>query len=272
MPADGARQDDFFDVAALLNQIVDRVAVVDADHILFDDGAIVEHLSNVVSGGADQLDAALKRLVVGLGTHERRQERVVNINEVLGGQGGDELIRQHLHVACEDDETAFVLADERNLLLFRFPLVFFSDRYDEVGDAVEVGDTLVIGMIGNDQRDFAAKFATLVAVKKVLQAMVILRDEDGDAGAFGGVSEPPFHLEVAGDGSKAFGKVGKVKIKICRIELNPRQKEIGFLVSMLIGEQDVAVVAEDEFGNRGDDPFAVGAGDQEDGGVMHKRL
>src|ERR1700688_589952 len=179
VPADGARQDDFFDVAALLNQIVDRVAVVDADHILFDDGAIVEHLSNVVGGGADQLDAALKRLVVGLGTHERRQERVVNINEVLGAQGGDELIRQHLHVACEDDETALVLADERNLLLFRFPLVFFSDRYDEVRDAVEVGDTLVIGMIGNDQRDFAAKFATLVAVKKVLQAMVILRDEDG---------------------------------------------------------------------------------------------
>jgi len=41
VPADGARQDDFFDVAALLDQVVDGVAVVDADDILFDDGAIV---------------------------------------------------------------------------------------------------------------------------------------------------------------------------------------------------------------------------------------
>ena len=41
---------------------------------------------------------------------------------------------------------------------------------------------------------------------------------------------------------------------------------------MLIGEEDVAVVAENEFRNRGDDAFAVGAGDEKDGGVVHKRL
>ena len=65
-------------------------------------------------------------------------------------------------------------------------------------------------------------------------------------------------------------KLGQVKIKICRIELNSRKKEIGFLVSMLIGEQDVAAVAKDEFGDRRDNPFAVGTGDEEDGGVVHK--
>ncbi len=40
--------------------------MVDADDILFDNGAIVEDLSDEVSGGADQFDAPLKRLVVGL--------------------------------------------------------------------------------------------------------------------------------------------------------------------------------------------------------------
>ena len=44
MPADGAREHDFFDVAALLDQIVDGVAVVDADDVLLDDGAVVEYL------------------------------------------------------------------------------------------------------------------------------------------------------------------------------------------------------------------------------------
>jgi len=45
-----------------------------------------------------------------------------------------------------------MFADERDLLLFRLPLVFFRDRYDEVRDAVEIGDALVVGMVGNDQR------------------------------------------------------------------------------------------------------------------------
>src|ERR1035441_10772622 len=35
VPADGARQDDFFEIAALLDQVVDGVAVVDPDHVLF---------------------------------------------------------------------------------------------------------------------------------------------------------------------------------------------------------------------------------------------
>src|SRR5258708_23493692 len=64
----------------------------------------------------------------------------------------------------------------------------------------------------------------------------------------------------------------KVKIKMCGVELDRREKEIGFLVCMLIGEEDVAVVAEDEFGNRRDDAFAVRAGDEKDVRVVHKRL
>ena len=71
--------------------------------------------------------------------------------------------------------------------------------------------------------------------------MVILRDEDGHARPIGRVGEAPVHLEVAGDGSKVFGKLSQVKIKVRRVELDPRQKEVGCLISMLIGEKDVAV-------------------------------
>ena len=65
------------------NQIVERIAVGDADHVLLDDRAIVEHLGDVVAGGADQLHAAGERLVVGLGADERRQERVVNVDDAV---------------------------------------------------------------------------------------------------------------------------------------------------------------------------------------------
>ncbi len=83
------------------------------------------------------------------------------------------------------------------------------------------------------------------------------------------MGEPPVHLEVAGDGSKALGKLGQVKSEICRVELDPQEEEIRFLVPVLIGTKDVAVVAIDEVGHRGHNPFAVGAGDEKDSGGVH---
>ena len=53
-------------------------------------------------------------------------------------------------------------------------------------------------------------------------------------------------------GSKAVGNLGQVKIEFRGIEFDARQKEIGCLVSMFIIEQDVASMAKDEVGNRGD--------------------
>jgi len=58
-----------------------RVAVVDRTTSV-DDGAIVD-LCDVVCGRANQLDAALKRLVVGLRPNERGQKRVMDIDQVL---------------------------------------------------------------------------------------------------------------------------------------------------------------------------------------------
>src|SRR5580704_15954099 len=37
----GAREDDFFEVAALADQVLYRIAVRDARHVLLDDGALV---------------------------------------------------------------------------------------------------------------------------------------------------------------------------------------------------------------------------------------
>jgi hypothetical protein len=71
VPTNGARQHDFFEVVACLGQVVNGIAVVDTDDILFDDRAIVEYLSNIMSRGADQLDPVLKRLMAGPGADER---------------------------------------------------------------------------------------------------------------------------------------------------------------------------------------------------------
>lgn len=70
VPADGAGQDDLLQVAAFANEILDGVAMRDADHVLLDDGTVVEDFADIVTGRADQFDAALKGLMVGLGANE----------------------------------------------------------------------------------------------------------------------------------------------------------------------------------------------------------
>jgi hypothetical protein len=70
VPADGAGEYDFLEVAAFADEVFDRVAVGDADHVLLDDGAVVEDFGDVVAGCADQLYAALEGLMVGASADE----------------------------------------------------------------------------------------------------------------------------------------------------------------------------------------------------------
>src|SRR3954469_1945702 len=60
-----ARQHAAFDIAALARQIIRRVAMADALDVLIDDRPLIERAGDVMGGGADQLDAALMRLMVG---------------------------------------------------------------------------------------------------------------------------------------------------------------------------------------------------------------
>ena len=56
----GAGEHGLLHVAALADEILDLVAVGNAHHVLFDDGAVVEDGGDVVAGGADQFRAALE--------------------------------------------------------------------------------------------------------------------------------------------------------------------------------------------------------------------
>ncbi len=79
--ANRAGQDLALEVAALADQILDLVAVAYPAHVLLDDRPLVEIGGHVVGGGADDLDAAVLGLMVGAGADERRQERMVDVDE-----------------------------------------------------------------------------------------------------------------------------------------------------------------------------------------------
>ena len=70
VPADGAGEDDAFEVAAAGDEVFDLVAVADAGDVLLNDGAVVEEVGDVVAGGADELDSAGVCGVVGAGADE----------------------------------------------------------------------------------------------------------------------------------------------------------------------------------------------------------
>src|SRR5205823_6883434 len=68
------------DVAAERDQIIDAHLVIDARDFLLDDRSFVELRRHVMRGRADQLHAALVRLMVRLGAAKARQERVMDVD------------------------------------------------------------------------------------------------------------------------------------------------------------------------------------------------
>ena len=71
----------------------------------------------------------------------------MDVDNVLGSEGRDEVVREYLHVACEHDQIAMMFLDEFDLLRLDFAFVFFRDGQNEVGNPIEVGDTLIVRMV-----------------------------------------------------------------------------------------------------------------------------
>ncbi len=90
VPVDGTREDDALQVAALLDEAGELVALGDAGDVLLDDGAFVEDRGDVVAGGADEFNAPGEGSVVGFGPGEGGKERVVDVDDALR-VGGDEV-------------------------------------------------------------------------------------------------------------------------------------------------------------------------------------
>src|SRR5207244_10559672 len=116
VPADSAGEDHLFQVAAFLQQVVEGTAVGDAHDILLNDGTVIEDFGDVMAGGADELYASLKCLVVRLGAYEGRQERVVDVDDAVRVPV-DEFLGKDLHVASEHDQVRTVLSEESEDLM-----------------------------------------------------------------------------------------------------------------------------------------------------------
>ena len=83
MLLDGPRKHYLFQIAAFFDEIIDGVLVRDPDHILFNDRPGVKIGCHVMACGSDQFHSSLIGLMIGLGTDECREERMVYIYDAV---------------------------------------------------------------------------------------------------------------------------------------------------------------------------------------------
>src|SRR2546423_11824425 len=100
MPAYSAREDDLFQVPAFADEVFDGVAVRNPNNILLNDWPIVEHLGDVVTGGANQLHTALECLMVRPRADKCRKKRVLNVDNPLW-KPVDKVVVKNMHLACQ---------------------------------------------------------------------------------------------------------------------------------------------------------------------------
>ena len=195
----GPRKHNLLQVLALQHQAVGRVLVGDAGHVLLNDGAGIQLGCHVMAGGTDDFHAALPGLVVGLGSHEGGQERVVNVDDVVR-VFGNHLVRDNLHVAGQHDERDVLLPEQLHFGLFHLSLVrvVFLDAPHVVGNLELFGHVAQVLVVRHDAGYLTLIFTGLPACQQVVQAVAHLRHEDGHARTLVAVVERELHLVALG--------------------------------------------------------------------------
>src|SRR4051795_11772195 len=101
---------------------------------------------------------------------------MMNVDDALRIEA-DEIIRQDLHVAGEHHEIRLVLVDKSMDASLSLGLVLFAHRHDLVRNLVEIRNGLSVGMVGDDQGNLARELAALLTIKKIDEAVIILKNK-----------------------------------------------------------------------------------------------
>jgi len=233
-----------------------------ADHVLIDDRTFVEVLGGVVRGGADELDASLMCLVVGLAADEGREERVVDVDEPLL-EGPGERAPDDLHVAGENDEIDLPLGEQLQLAVLGLLPGRGCLRRDDELDAELGGDGLEVGVVRHHQGDLAGELPALVAEQQIVQTVIELRDEDRDPLGPPRVQEPRVHVEpLCHLPDSALERV-PVGLQLSQIDPDALEELTSLAVGVLVGVDDVAAVPVQQLGQPGDDARPVRTRDEE---------
>ncbi|KZL64146.1 hypothetical protein CI238_00599 [Colletotrichum incanum] len=228
-------------VGSLFHKVLRAHAMVNSGNALLDDRALIQISCDEVGSCADDLNTALVRLVVRLGALERRQEGMVDVDD-LAGHGLAQLGRENLHIAGENDELNIVLLDQAQDLLFLLGLGILGNGQVVELNAVVAGKTLVLVVVGDNEGDINGQLAGLCAEENVVKAVADLGDHDQGAQLAGdGADAVPVQLEVGSEGVERGLEVLR-RLGLGRPKVHAHEKLFRDGVGELLEIQDVELL------------------------------
>ena len=232
-------------------------------HILLDDRTFIQIRSGVVCGGSDHLHTPFPRTDVWISALKCRQERMVDIDDLFR-ELLNEMIRKHLHVACEDHQINIVLFEQcEDLFLLRL-LVSVENRAAEEGYAELGCNFLQIRVVADDQRYFAVDVSILQMHQQIVQTVGCFGDKDRHALFCIAVPDAPPGIQRIGEGFEFLLQLLLGEGHVCYIKDNAGEILIFPDICILLTVQDIEFAGRKERGDRGEDPFLVGTLHQKD--------
>ncbi|MCY1413769.1 hypothetical protein D9M71_292060 [compost metagenome] len=243
--------------------------MADPHHVLLDDRAGVKLFGYIVAGRADQLHTAQRGLVIRLGTDERRQEAVVNVDHLLGIFLA-QLRWQDLHVTRQHHDIGTVFLDQARNLGKRRLLVLRIDRYMEERNAMPLDHAAQIVVVGNHARNIAVEFLGVPAVQQVSQAVGLTAGHEHDAFFLVGVGNTPDHGKFFSNRCERFAQSLNAEWQRICADFVTHEEPTALLIGVMVRFVDPAVMGRQEITDFGDDANTVGAGNHQPVGA-HER-
>ncbi len=131
--------------------------MIDAQHVLLDDRPGVEFGGHVMTGRADDFHAAIVGRVIGPGSGEGRQKRMMDVDDAVR-ELRDKLTGEDLHIACQHDEIDLEIAHQCDLRGFLLRLVVARHGEDVKIQPELAHDVAEIFVIADDCRDLDTPF------------------------------------------------------------------------------------------------------------------
>ena len=122
MLADSVTEHNLLQILALQHQTLRRILMRNACYILLNDRTCIQFGRYIVAGGTDNLHTTLVCLMIRLCTDECRQERVVDVDDVVRILS-NHLVADNLHVSGQHDERDILFLQQLHLSCLYFGLV-----------------------------------------------------------------------------------------------------------------------------------------------------
>ena len=199
--------------------------------------------------------------MIGLGTYEGGQERVVDVDDVVR-VGGYHLIADNLHVAGQHDKRDVLLLQQLHFGLLHLCLVrvVFLNAPDIVGDSELFGYIAQVFVVGDDAGDVTGKLACLPASQEVIKAMAHLRNEDGHAWTLVAIIEAELHLiALCVEGCDVFVNLIAWNQEAVEFPFYSHEEHAVLTVNILIKVNNISLVVGNKFRHFRDDALLIGA-------------